>query len=165
MTFAIFSLRLLFGRAGLRCRRRTDRPSPVALSCRAGRCCLILRRHRRELNSTFDSAHHLYKLTGRFGLKFSSRALFDVGKNALCFPRVAVWALRAQRIVDVTDVDQLARFVAIARVVLVRVSFPAWPPDFPARLRGFDSYPFGQSALGSRYFSWSRLPGRPSCLA
>ena len=42
----------------------------------------------------------------------------------MCFPRVAVWALRAQRIVDVTDVDQLARFVAIARVVLVRVSFP-----------------------------------------
>src|SRR2546429_4995531 len=41
---------------------------------------------------------HLYKRTSRFELEFSSRALFDVGKHPLCFPRVAVWTLRAQRI-------------------------------------------------------------------
>ena len=44
--------------------------------------------------------------------------------QAFGFPRVTVWALRAQRVIHVAHVNQLARLVAIAPVVLRRVALP-----------------------------------------
>src|SRR6202023_1525223 len=54
--------------------------------------------------------------------EFGPRALLDISEHSLRFPRIAVGSARPKRIVHVADVNELARLVTIAAIVVRRIA-------------------------------------------
>ncbi len=66
--------------------------------------------------------HHRRKRVGHLTVEFSPRSFLDVGHYFLGGPRIAVGSLRAQSVVHIADMYELARKIAITRTVLLKGS-------------------------------------------
>src|SRR2546427_9619354 len=72
----------------------------------------------------FPLPHHAHERPAQLRIELDAFALLQIAECLLERPRLPVWPTRAQRVVHIADMHELARLMTVARVVQHRVSPP-----------------------------------------